>query len=56
MTLGGVAAPDRADLRDGDLEVGQDLEEIRLEFLVGAVDLVDEQDRRHALGCLEGLE
>ena len=36
---------DRADLGDRDLEVGQDLEQERLELLVGAVDLVDEQDR-----------
>ena len=33
-----------------DLEVGQDLEQVRLELLVGAVDLVDEQDRRDAVG------
>ena len=37
---------DRADLRDRDLEVGQDLEQVRLELLVGPVDLVDQQDRR----------
>src|SRR6266545_6791773 len=36
--------PDRPDLRHRDLEVGQDLEEIRLELLVGSIDLVDEED------------
>src|SRR2546422_935517 len=35
-----------AELGDRDLEVGQELQEIRLEFLVRAVDLVDEQHRR----------
>ena len=47
---------DRADLGDGHLEVGQDLEQVRLELLVGAVDLVDEQDGRDAVGRLERLE
>ena len=47
---------DRADLGDRHLEVGQDLEQVRLELLVGAVDLVDEQDRRDAVGRLERLE
>jgi hypothetical protein len=36
---------DRAELRDRDLEVGQQLEEKRLELLVRLVDLVDEQHR-----------
>ena len=36
---------DRADLGDGDLEVGQQLEQERLELVVGPVDLVDEQHR-----------
>ena len=47
---------DRADLRDRDLEVRQDLEQVRLELLVGAIDLVDEQDRGDAIGRLERLE
>src|ERR1700685_4343472 len=34
---------DGADLGDADLEVGQHLEQERLEFVVGAVDLVDQQ-------------
>ncbi len=48
--------PDRADLGHGDLEVREDLEQVRLELLVGAVDLVDEEDRRDAVPRLEGLE
>jgi len=32
--------------RDGHLELGEDLEEEGLEFLVGPVDLVDEEDGR----------
>ena len=47
---------DRADLGDRDLEVGQDLEQVGLELLVGPVDLVDEQDRRDAVRRLERLE
>ena len=38
------------------LEVRQDLEQVRLELLVGAVDLVDEQDRGDAVVALERLE
>ena len=40
---------DRADLRNRHLEVRQHLQQIGLERLVGAVELVDQQDRR-ALG------
>ena len=47
---------DRADLGDRDLEVGQDLEQVRLELLVRAVDLVDQQDRRDTVIGLERLE
>ncbi len=47
---------DRADLGDRDLEVRQDLEQVRLELLVGAVDLVDEQHRGDAVVRLERLE
>src|SRR3954449_7359471 len=36
---------DRPDLRDGHLELREQLEQERLELLVGSVDLVDEQDR-----------
>ncbi len=37
---------DRAELGNTDLEVGQKLEQERLEFLVGAIDLVDQKHRR----------
>ena len=36
----------RAELRDGDLKVGEHFQEERLERLVGAVELVDQEDRR----------
>ena len=36
---------DRADLRDRHLKVGEELEQIGLERLVGAVELVDQQHR-----------
>ncbi len=42
---------DRADLRDGDLVVGEKLEQERLELVVGAVDLVDQEHR--AVGTAE---
>ena len=38
------AALDHAQLGDRDLEIGEDLEEHRLELLVGLVDLVDQED------------
>jgi hypothetical protein len=41
----GRLGPDGADLRNGDLEVGQDLQQERLELIVGPVDLVDQQHR-----------
>ena len=45
MTSGRRLGRDRlAELRDRDLEVRQELEQERLELVVGAVDLVDEQD------------
>ena len=37
---------ERAELGHGDRVVGEDLEQERLELVVGAVDLVDEQHRR----------
>jgi hypothetical protein len=45
-TTGCVRASTRPELGDRDLEVGEDLEQQRLELLVGLVDLVDEQDDR----------
>src|SRR4051794_27998941 len=41
---------DPAELGDRDLEVGEDLQQHRLELLVGLVDLVDEQDDRLLAG------
>ena len=46
ITYGIEVARDRAELGDADLEVGQELQQVGLELLVGAVDLVDQQDRR----------
>jgi hypothetical protein len=47
-------ADHRPDLRDRDREVGEELEQEGLELVVGAVDLVDQEDRRALLlQCLE---
>src|SRR3954447_21686916 len=43
-------------LRDGDGELGEDLQQERLELVVGTVDLVDEQHRRHRAVVLERLQ
>jgi hypothetical protein len=45
---------DRPELGDRHLEVGEQLQQERLERVVGAVDLVDEQDHRAVL--LQGLQ
>ena len=45
-----------AELRDRDLEVGQHFEQERLERLVGAVELVDQQHRRAGGVGLERLQ
>ena len=42
---------DGADLGDGDGRLGQQLEQERLELVVGAVDLVDQQHGRPRAGC-----
>ena len=52
----GLLCLDGPDLRHRDLEVGQDLQQVRLELLVRPVDLIDEQHRGHAIGGLERLE
>ena len=44
------AGLDHAELGDRDLEVGEDLEQHRLELLVGLVDLVDQQHDRLGRG------
>ncbi len=46
----------RAELGDGDLVIGEHLEEKRLERLVGAVELVDQEHRRAVRIGLERLE
>ena len=46
ITIGGRVVGEQAELGDRDLVVGQHLEQVRLELVVGAVDLVDQQDRR----------
>ena len=51
-TIGGSSRLERAELGDGDLEVGQHFQQIGLERLVGAVELVDQEHRRVAvIGC-----
>ena len=47
---------DGAELRHGHLEVGQHFQQERLEGLVGAVDLVDQQHRRPVRVGLERLQ
>ena len=56
MTRGGCSARMVPISGHGDLEVGQDLQQVRLELLVGAVDLVDQQHRRRAVVRLQRLE
>ena len=48
-----VLGAEQAELGDRDLPVRQDLEQVGLELVVGAVDLVDEQHRRRALAGLD---
>jgi hypothetical protein len=51
----GLGGADRAELGDGDLEVGEGFEQEGLERLVGAVKLVDQKDGRAAgLGAHRG--
>ena len=50
------ARPVQADLGDGDLVVGEHLEQVGLELVVGAVDLVDQQHRRRPLDRLDRPE
>ena len=55
-TIGGVLAHDRAQFGNRHLEVGQHFEQVRFERLVGAVELVDQQDRRHAVVRIDRLQ
>jgi hypothetical protein len=45
-TTGGTLGVEGAELGHGDRVVGEDLEQERLELVVGAVDLVDQEHRR----------
>jgi hypothetical protein len=56
MTIGGSAALTVPSLGDRHLEVGQDLEQVGLERLVGAVQFVDQQDRRGRRCRLQRLQ
>src|SRR5487761_346877 len=47
---------DGSDLRDRHLEVRQQFQQEGLELLVGAVDLVDEQDRRRGVVVVDGVQ
>ena len=53
--VGRLRRLDGADLGDGDLELGEDLEQESLELLIGPVDLVDEEDGRRSR-LADGLE
>ena len=56
MTTGGTDGPQGAELGDGHRVVGQDLEQERLELVVGPVDLVDEQHRRRPFAVVDGRQ
>ena len=51
-----VRGLDGAELRDGDLEIGEHFQEKGLERFVGAVELVDQQHRRAGRIGLERLQ
>ena len=53
---GRLVRADGSELGDGDLEVGEQLEQVSLELLVGAIDFVDQQDRRPVARLLDGAE
>ena len=55
-TKGGFFAVSRAQLGDRDLEVAEQLEEEGLELLVGAIDLVDQEHRRHGIGVVDRVK
>ena len=46
----------RAEFGNGDLKIGQDFEQKRLELHIGAVDLVDQQHRRDGILALDRVE
>ena len=47
---------DRAQFRNRDLILGEHLEQVRLERRVGAIELVDQQHRRDAVGRRDRLQ
>jgi hypothetical protein len=47
---------DRPELGDGDLKIGEELQQEALELLVGAIELVDEQHRTPRRGAAQCLE
>ena len=51
-----VLGADRADLGHGHLEVGEELQEKRLQLLIGAVDLVDEEHGSPFVGGVDRLQ
>jgi hypothetical protein len=51
-----VLGADRADLRHGHLEVGEQFQQERFQLLIGAVDLVDQQDRRFLVRGVDRLQ
>ena len=56
MTIGGKAAEMVPKLGDGDRGFGHQLEQERLELVVGAVDLVDQQHNGPRAGVLDRLQ
>ena len=48
ITSGGIGGPEGPELGNGHRVLGEELEEERLELVVGPVHLVDQQDRRLA--------
>src|SRR5262249_19831751 len=53
---GPVPRSQGAELRDRDLEIAEKLEEEALEFLVRAIELVDEQHGRSVVGRVDSLQ
>ena len=45
-----------AEFGNGDLVVGQHFQQVRLELVVGAIDLVDQQHRWHLADVVDGLQ
>src|SRR5690606_32573014 len=51
-----VLGANGAELGNGDLEVGQELEQEGFELLVGPVNLVDQENRRLVVGSINRLQ